>query len=298
MLRFFIISDKNMLNKAHLWPFLSLIFLSACVSSKKYNAVISSRDQCEAREKILVQEVLDRRKEATELIRQVGDLNRNLGAQDAELRSLKTELTARTQMMGESSSKLVTEKANLEKELSAKLALLASREAVLESVNAAQKSRQSLLNALKNTVAKDFPPSSGCSLELTLDAVLLTLPDQGLFDKNGVAVSSAGQKMLQPLAALLSTRPELDVEIMAYTDNALPKGTKGLEDTWDWSLARATNVVRLLVRDFNVNANQLTPIGKGEFYPVSSNETAEGRLKNRRTVLAIYPILPKVPIID
>jgi chemotaxis protein MotB len=53
--------------------------------------------------------------------------------------------------------------------------------------------------------------------------------------------------------------------------------------------------VRLLVRDFNVNANQLTPVGKGEFYPLTSNATAEGRQKNRRTVLVLRPVLPAVP---
>jgi chemotaxis protein MotB len=54
-------------------------------------------------------------------------------------------------------------------------------------------------------------------------------------------------------------------------------------------------VTRLLIRDFNINANQLTPVGKGEYYPVASNETSEGRQRNRRTVLVIYPSLPKIP---
>ena len=78
-------------------------------------------------------------------------------------------------------------------------------------------------------------------------------------------------------------------------DNTLPKGAKNMDDTWDWSLIRAVNVTRLLIRDFNINANQLTPVAKGEYYPVTSNETAEGRLRNRRTVLAIFPPLVQVP---
>ncbi|MCK6694482.1 MAG: hypothetical protein L6Q97_20590 [Thermoanaerobaculia bacterium] len=56
--------------------------------------------------------------------------------------------------------------------------------------------------------------------------------------------------------------------------------------------------MRLLIRDFNINANQLTPVAKGEFYPLTSNETAEGRQRNRRTVFVIYPSLPKVPVVE
>ena len=55
------------------------------------------------------------------------------------------------------------------------------------------------------------------------------------------------------------------------------------------------NLVRVLIREYNVITNQLTPVAKGEFYPLTSNETTEGRQKNRRTVLAIYPSLPVVP---
>jgi len=272
-----------------------LIFsqLVSCVSSKKYRDEVAQRNACEGREKVLVQEVLGRRKETADLVKQVGDLNRNLGNQDAEIRSLKQELTTRTQSMGESSSKLISDKTALEKELAGKNAQLEQRENTLRLIAMAQKKRQADLNEIRNALAKAYP--SGAVLDLSEQAVLLTLPDQSLFDKNGVAVSTGGRNLLQPLAGVLANRPELSVEVRAYTDNTLPKGAKNLDDTWDWSLARATNITRLLIREFNINANQLTPVGKGEYFPVASNETAEGRLRNRRTVLAIFPPLVQVP---
>ncbi|MEZ4942573.1 MAG: OmpA family protein [Saprospiraceae bacterium] len=272
-----------------------LLFFTSCVSSKVYRAELSAREQCEAREKVLVQEVLDRRSETNRLIEQVGSLNRSLGNQDAELRDLKIELTNRTQQMGESSTKLLSEKTNLEQDLAGKTALLKQREATLESISASQKSRQKILDDLKSTLLISYPANSGNTLEVRNDAVLLTLADEQLFDKNGLTVRADGQNLLQPLAAFLTTRPEVDVQILAYTDNQIPKGAKGLGDTWEWSLARAVTIVRLLVREFNVNANQLSPVAKGEFYPLTSNESAEGRQKNRRTVVAIYPSLPAVP---
>lgn len=267
--------------------------LAACVSTGKYRREADQRNACEAREKVLVQEVLGRRKETGDLVKQVGDLNRNLGNQDAEIRNLKQELTARTQSMGESSSKLLADKSALEKELAGKKAQLEQRENTLRIISMAQKKRQADLNEIRDALARAY--TSGATLELTEQAVLLTLSDQSLFDKNGVAVSTAGRNLLQPLADILANRPELSVEVRAYTDNTLPKGVKNMDDTWDWSLIRAVNVTRLLVRDFNINANQLTPVAKGEYYPVTSNETAEGRLRNRRTVLAIFPPLVQVP---
>ncbi|MBL7774387.1 MAG: OmpA family protein [Saprospiraceae bacterium] len=287
-----------MLNHTLLGSALLVILFGACVPAKKYRAELSGREKCEAREQVLVREVLDRRKETADLVRQVGDLNRTIGMQDAELRDLKIELTSRTQQMGESSSKLVTEKARLERDLAGVSAQLEKRQALIQSVSSAQKSRASILATLKSTLARDYSASSGYDLEVGAEAVLLTLPDAAIFDKNGAAVSAAGVKALQALAALLSSRPELDVEVQAYTDNTVPRGLKNADDTWDWSLMRATNIVRVLIREFNVNANQLTPVGKGEFYPLASNETADGRQRNRRTVLVIYPTLPKVPEIE
>jgi chemotaxis protein MotB len=273
---------------------LALICYSACVSTKVHRAELSAREQCEAREKILVQEVLERRKETTKLIETVGSLNRSLGSQDAELRDLKLELTNRTLQMGESSSKLAIEKTAIERELAGKTAQLEQREAALESIASVQRSQQNILDDIRNTLSKNYS-ASGNSVEVAERSVLVTLADEILFDKTGTSVSAEGQKLLQVLANLFLNRPELEVQVLAYTDNQLPKGAKGLNDTWDWSLLRATNIVRLLTREFNVNANQLTPVAKGEFYPVTSNETSAGRQKNRRTVIAIYPSLPKVP---
>lgn len=280
-------------------PFLAVLpLLTGCVSNKVHRAEALLRTNCEAREKVLVQEVLERRKETAELVKQVGELNRNLGNQDAEIKSLKQELTVRTQSMGESSSKLLADKNALEKELAGINAQLAQRTATLGNVSAVQKNRQKTLSDLRKTLEAVYPAATGIALDVVDQAVLLTLPDQGLFDKNGVAISAAGRSLLQPVADLLANRPEVAVEVLAYTDNAVPKGLKNVEDTWDWSLLRAANVTKMLIREFNINANQLTPVGKGEFYPVTSNETSEGRQRNRRTVLVLYPPLAKVPVVD
>lgn len=267
----------------------------ACVKPKIYRAELATRQAAEAREKVLVQELLDRKRETAELTKQVGDLNRLIGNQEEEIKDLNAELKTRTQKMGESSSKLATEKAALENELAAANDELARCNAKVQRDQKVRNERDKIRNDLKKTLTAKYANQQGVAVAANGETVTLTLPDISLFDpKGGLEISASGRSLLTPLSQFLTTRPELDIEIVSYTDNALPKD-KTLQDTWDWSLRRATNITRLLIRDFNVNANQLTPVGRGEFYPLASNETAEGRQKNRRTVIVFHPVLPILP---
>ena len=277
---------------------LLILLTTSCVKPSLYRAELGARNQAEAREKVLVKEVMDRREEAANLIKQVGDLNRTIGGQAEELNDLRTELSSRTKQMGESSNKLAGQMAQLENDLAAKTSLLDQKTATLQKVQTAQKDRRRMLNEIKTALVKVYPAASGVQIEITAaEEVTVSFPDKTLFNADGITVSATGKTLLKPLADLLGERPELDVDLVAYTDNSLPKD-KTIKDTWDWSLLRATNVIRLLIRDFNTNANQLTPIGRGEFYPITSNATPEGRLANRRTVAVIHPVLPAVPSVD
>ncbi len=241
--------------------------------------------------------MLSRREENAALTQKIGDLNRQLGAQDAQLDDLKAELTNRTILMGESSGKLLEEKKSLQDDLAAKTAQLTKSNATLTAIKTAQAKRSETLNELQKALTAKFPAASGVTAVIDHDQVLLTLPDAKLFETTGIAVSANGKTLLKTLAEVLTSRPEINVHLESHTDNALPKD-KTIKDTWDWSLLRATNLVRLLISDYNVNANQLTPVGRGEFYPIASNETPEGRQKNRRTVLVLMPKLAVVPAVE
>ena len=271
--------------------------LLSCVKPKIYRAELATRSAAEAREKVLLKELMDRKSESAALIKQVGDLNRTIGTQENEITNLNTELSTRTQTLGASSSKLASEKADIEKQLAAKKALLSQREETLLRIREAQAKREKAVADIDAALASVYVPfaETGITISAENETVLLTLPDKTLFEANGLMISASGRNLLMPLAEFLASRPSLDVDIVAYTDNVLPPKEKTLKDTWDWSLQRATNVTRLLIREFNINANQLTPIGRGEFYPLTSNETAEGRQKNRRTVVVLRPQLPVIP---
>jgi chemotaxis protein MotB len=270
--------------------------LFACVKPKIYRAELSAREASEARESVLTKELGDRKTETAQLTKQVGDLNRTLGSQEKTIADLNRELGQRTQQMGASADRLLSEKNTLEQELAAQKTLVAQQATKIERYKKAQNERERVLNAmmrdLKNLCQDQL--NNGAKLKIENEQVLLTLPDNSLFDASSLIVSPAGKQALAPLAAYLADRPALDVDILAYTDNVLPKD-KNLRDTWDWSVQRAGNIARLLMKELKVNANQLTPVAKGEFYPLASNETPEGRIANRRTVIAFKPELTPLP---
>ena len=66
------------------------------------------------------------------------------------------------------------------------------------------------------------------------------------------------------------------------------------KDNWDLNVIRATSVVRILTETYSVNPLQIQPCGRGEFKPIDTNETAEGRAHNRRTEIIMAPKLDKL----
>lgn len=285
------------------WNLLFLLFLTpmlACVRPKIHRAEVASRAAAEAREQLLAKTLDERVRENSTLIQQVSDLSKTVGSQDANLKLLQSELAARTQSMGESTGKLASEKAALQQDLLQTKRQLDQRNALLNDLKGKRTSNQSTLNAIESELKKGLETIqiTEYSLNSLGDAVMLSLSDKLLFESAGSTVSSSGKMAMTGIAGFLSKNPTVDLDVEAHTDNVLPPKDKSLQDTWDWSLRRATNVVRLLIRDYNVNANQLTPIAKGEFYPLTSNETAEGRQRNRRTIFVFRPVLQKTDVVD
>lgn len=75
------------------------------------------------------------------------------------------------------------------------------------------------------------------------------------------------------------------IHVEGFTDN-LPISTAKFPTNWELSAARAGSVVRMLAAD-GVDPSRLAAVGYGEFQPVASNATPEGRARNRRVVLVV-----------
>ncbi len=112
--------------------------------------------------------------------------------------------------------------------------------------------------------------------------------DRVLFDSGKAELRRSAYPVLDKLATVLTEVPEQPVGVEGHTDNQ-PIKHSGWASNQALSIARANAVVDYLVDQQGIDAARLTAIGYGEERPLASNDTAEGRQKNRRVELIILP---------
>jgi chemotaxis protein MotB len=119
--------------------------------------------------------------------------------------------------------------------------------------------------------------------------MMLKLPDEILFPSGSKRLKQGGREALAQVAAVLKdVGADREFLIAGHTDNVPLKRGGRFADNWELSTARATTVVELMV-DEGVPPEQLAAAGYGEFDPIASNETAEGRQQNRRLEIILMP---------
>ena len=105
-----------------------------------------------------------------------------------------------------------------------------------------------------------------------------------LFPSGDALPNDAAFEIVGQVARILS-RYENPIQVEGFTDN-LPINTRQYPTNWELSAARAASVVRMMAME-GVHPRRMAAVGYGEFQPVASNDTAEGRSRNRRVVLVV-----------
>ena len=118
----------------------------------------------------------------------------------------------------------------------------------------------------------------------------MNISDKMLFQSGSSYINPKAKTVLGKIAEIIKSRPELEVMVEGYTDN-VPIRSSCIEDNWDLSVKRATSVVRVLQKDYNIDPNRLIAAGRGEYNTLTTNDTQEGRATNRRTRIIILPKL-------
>jgi chemotaxis protein MotB len=172
---------------------------------------------------------------------------------------------------------------------------LAQREKRLAELEAYIRRQDSITNALNDIVKRALLSfnSDELTVEMKNGKVYVSLSDKLLFKSGSADVEEKGKDAIKKVAEILNKNPEIDVLIEGHTDNK-PIKTDKFADNWDLSTARASNIVRLLSDENKVNAKRLTAAGRGEYMPKVSNDTPEGRAKNRRTEIILSPKLDEL----
>lgn len=114
--------------------------------------------------------------------------------------------------------------------------------------------------------------------------VELEMNSELLFSSGEAELSRKAIPVLRKVAATFAQIPNV-INVEGHTDN-VPINTVEFPSNWDLSSARATSVVRELIKG-KVSSTRLSAVGYGEFHPIADNNTVSGRFKNRRVVLVL-----------
>ena len=212
------------------------------------------------------------------LLNNSGRLNRDLAQQQERLMALREDLEL---IRGRNEA------------LSADLSAREKRVQELEEV---LKSKEEAVNALKNRITDALLnfKESDLTVERKNGKVYVSLAEQLLFASGSIKVDARGAKALQQLGQAVKGQPDINIMVEGHTDDVpISRVSQYMRDNWDLSVMRATSIVRILT-EAGVSPQQVTAAGKGEFSPLTDNDSSEGKQKNRRTEIILTPNLDEL----
>ncbi|MCM3635289.1 flagellar motor protein MotB [Paenibacillus camelliae] len=145
------------------------------------------------------------------------------------------------------------------------------------------------LNTLKQEIDEyiaDNGLTSSLETSLNMSQLLITIRDNALFDSAEASVKEDGRELAVSIAKMLENYPDFNVVIAGHTDNA-PIRNATYRSNWDLSVMRAVRFLDIILLNTNLDPKRFSPVGYGEYHPVETNDTSEGRAKNRRVEISI-----------
>ena len=150
-----------------------------------------------------------------------------------------------------------------------------------------------LTNNLTRSLSKD--ELKEVDVQVLKGVVYISLADNMLYQSGSYEVNSRAQETLSKIAKIIMDYKDYDVLVEGNTDNVPVSTTsakmKNIRNNWDLSALRASSVVQYLQDHFGVDPKRLTAGGRGEYNPITSNDSEVGKQRNRRTQLIITPKL-------
>ena len=298
---------------------LVLALSASCVSKKIYNDLESKYTDSKKENRSLADENADLLKAKNQLELDRSALTSDLGKSKSELDKLKADYAAaqnKLKVLQDSYAALEKNssdalQSNMKKnrdlleqldEKGKALALeqerlnkSAQRLSELESLIAA---KEASMKKLKETLMKSLKAFDGKGLTVHEKdgKVYVSMENKLLFGTGSWAVGTEGKTAVVAVGKVLSDNPEISVLIEGHTDDDKILGNigGGIENNWDLSTKRATAIVTILSENKGVNKQNLTAAGRGEFAPLMSNDTQEGKAKNRRIEIILTPKLDEI----
>lgn len=143
-----------------------------------------------------------------------------------------------------------------------------------------EEKKKSLIEDIRNNI-KDVP---GISAKSEPRGIVVTFAEGFLFTSGSAEIKKDALPALERLPKILNSAPGL-IAIEGHTDNVPLSGDK-YQSNWELSTARASSVLQFFISK-DLDPNRFSVSGYAEYRPLASNETAEGRAKNRRVDIVL-----------
>lgn len=125
--------------------------------------------------------------------------------------------------------------------------------------------------------------------------VYISLADNMLYKSGSYEINDRAAETLSKIAKIIMDYKDYDVLVEGNTDNVPVNQNsplmKNIRNNWDLSTLRASSVVQFLQSHYGVDPKRMTAGGRGEYNPLTSNNTELGKQRNRRTQIIITPKL-------
>jgi chemotaxis protein MotB len=271
----------------------SALAIGGCVSMGKYELKEKEASDLTGKLQELQQKYADLSRENAELKARVQKLSGDLSTANGErerliesgkllAESLKSTADEKNRKIAELSQRVN----DLEKDnATLKEQIAGLRKAKEEEVQKTSKTYEEMLEKMKNEISKGQVTISELKGKLTVNML-----NAILFDSGKAEVKPQGVAVLQKVVDILKNVTDKAIRIEGHTDNVVIAGelTRKYPTNWELSAARAINVARYLQQQ-GIDPTLLSAVAYGEYKPVASNDTEEGRAKNRRIEIILVP---------
>ena len=284
------LSKRNVMKLNYLVAVIcSALLLTSCVSSKKFKKSQADYAQLQTRYVTLEGTLADCNNQKAGLEQEKTELNRRITDLNKEIENIKQNYTQAVMQL-ENMSVISKQQAESIKQ---SLQNIGAKDAYIQTLQQQMAYKDSLNMVLVMNLKGAIGNIEDEDINIKVDkgVVYIDISDKLLFKSGSYTITDRAKEVLGKVALVLKNQPDIEFMVEGHTDNVPFKGNGVLVDNWDLSVKRATTVVRLLQNEYGLDPAKMSAAGRGEFHPVDTNDTKEGKGMNRRTRIVILPQL-------
>ncbi len=265
-----------------LFPVLAgALMLSSCASKKEFEAL---------------------KAENAELKLQNQDTRINLAECNANSKNLQDRLAEEQRRVADLRKDYQTLQGSLDKSLQQNNQGNINISKLVDEINASNRFIKQLVEAKTKSDSLNMVLTNNLTRSLSRDelqevdvqvlkgVVYISLADNMLYKSGSYEINDRASETLSKIAKIIKDYKDYDVLVEGNTD-PVPISRTNIRNNWDLSCLRASSVVQALQNQYGVNPARLTAAGRGEYNPITANDSDLGKQRNRRTQIIITPKL-------